>query len=492
MPETTEQTQTVASQFHQSEAVRSSIDSIVDDLREKQVAITDVRGPVSPESAQTFEEFQRLTAEVRGRPLFYPYVGSGIGNGPFVELMDGSVKMDLITGIGVQFFGHSDPDLVRTALNAALGDTVQQGNLQANPESVRFGEILLREAKKGSRLEHAFLTTSGAMANESAVKVCFQKHAPASRVLAFSHCFMGRSWAMSQIGDSAANRAGLPLNVLVDYMPFYDEVAARRASAGDVSGPTRYIDMCVWHLEQYIERYPNEHSCFIFELVQGEGGFNTALPDFHKALMEVCKAHRIAVWDDEIQTFGRTTEMFCYDALGLGEYVDVLCVGKLSQVCATLYTSEYNPKPGLLSGTFLGSTDTLQVGTRILERLSGGGYYGESGSIARHHGRFEQGIKALAEKHPEWFPAVEGVGGITGGFGGMMRFTPFGGKKEAIGKLCHMLFEEGIIAFYCGHGPFHVRFLPPLGVMELETWDRAFEIIESAMARTASAMGTKA
>jgi 4-aminobutyrate aminotransferase-like enzyme len=45
----------------------------------------------------------------RGGKLFYDYIGSGIGNGPLVELADGSVKYDFITGIGVHYFGHSHP-----------------------------------------------------------------------------------------------------------------------------------------------------------------------------------------------------------------------------------------------------------------------------------------------------------------------------------------------------------------------------------------------
>ena len=44
------------------------------------------------------------------------------------------------------------------------------------------------------------------MANENALKVCYQKHAPASRVIAFKDCFMGRSVTMSQIGDFAASK----------------------------------------------------------------------------------------------------------------------------------------------------------------------------------------------------------------------------------------------------------------------------------------------
>src|SRR5690606_2617474 len=43
----------------------------------------------------------------RGRDLYFPYLSSGLGAGPFVELNDGSVKLDMITGIGINFFGHS-------------------------------------------------------------------------------------------------------------------------------------------------------------------------------------------------------------------------------------------------------------------------------------------------------------------------------------------------------------------------------------------------
>jgi len=365
MTDTMNQTTTTYDAFAANERVQNSVRTIVDELVASRAGISGVRGPTSPEARVSFEQFMGLAAKVRGRPLLYEYIGSGMGNGPYVELMDGSVKLDMITGIGVQFFGHSDPDLIETSLMAATRDVTMQGHLMMNQEAIELANVLVEEASKSSGLAHAFLSNSGAMANENGLKVCYQKHAPASRVIAFEHCFMGRSITMAQIGDSAGGRQGIPLSTLVDYMPFYDHVVARGMSAGDVSGETRFIDMAVRQLERHIERYPKQHACFVFELVQGEGGFRTALPEFHKALMEVCKANRIAVWSDEVQTFGRTERMFCFDALGLGEYVDVACVGKMTQVCATLYTEKYNPKSGLLSGTFSGSTVGLRVGKQI-------------------------------------------------------------------------------------------------------------------------------
>jgi len=467
---------TLGAQLHASPAVHAAIRAISAEIRAKSAHLTDVRPP-RPELRESYEAAMARAAAVRGRGLLYPYIGSGLGNGALVELADGSVKWDMIAGIGVHFFGHSDPDLAERALAAGLDDTVKSGNLLSNFEAYSFAETLLKEAAKGSRLKHCYLSTSGAMANENAVKVCYQKHAPANRVLAFKDCFMGRSTAMVQIGDSADGRQGIPLNVHVDYMPFYDAVAAARMGKG------RYVDMAVWHLTQYLDRYPGMHACLIFELIQGEGGFNVGDRDYFKALMDVCKARKVAVWDDEIQTFGRTSRMFAYEHFDLGEYVDVFCVGKMTQCCATLFTEEYNPKPGLLSGTFTGEGQSFRVGQRVIERLRDGKHYGEGGSIARHHALFREQVHALAARHSRLFPVMPAVGELVGGVGGMMRFTPFGGAKDKINALCKACFDEGVILFYCGHGPYHVRMLPPLGVMREEDWPRVFACIERAMVK---------
>jgi len=468
--------QTIGDQIKQSPAVRQAIDAIVAEVEARCSAITDVR-PANPGLKVEYDDLLKRCGAVKGRPLLYPYVASGAGNGALVELADGSVKWDMITGIGVHFLGHSNPAVIRAQVEAGLEDTTKHGNLLSNFAAYEFGERLLAHAKKGSKLAHAFVTTSGAMANESAIKICYQKRGGASRVIAFSHCFMGRSVTMSQIGDSAANRQGIPLSTQVDYMPFYDAVEAERVGQG------AYIERAVAQLDEYAARYPGQHACFIFELVQGEGGFNTAPREFFVALMERCKQHGILVWDDEIQAFGRTTEMFAYDMLGLGEYVDVFCVGKMTQACATMWTEELNPGPGLLSGTFTGNSSDFTVGNLLIDTLAGGGFYGPDGAFAKHFGAFVEQVRTLAGKHPAWFGEVKGAKDIVGGVGGMMRFTPFGGDKDKVIKMCKLAYEEGLICFWCGHGPFHVRFLPPLPVFDVADWARVFEVLERAMAK---------
>ncbi len=454
-------------------AVEEAIESILKEVRAAQATLVEAR-PAQKEPRESMQQWLDRQAAVKGRPSYYPYVGSGIGNGPLVELIDGSVKWDMINGIGVHMFGHSDAETIAAAIRGAIGDTVMQGNLQFNADAVEFGELLVAEASKSSRLRHAFLINSGAMANESALKVCFHKNHPADRVIAFEDCFMGRTLTMAQIGDNAGFRAGLPVDIHVDYMPFYDPA--------DHDGS---IQRAQATLQKYINRYPGRHACFVMELVQGEGGFNVGPREFFVPLMEMCRENNIAVFVDEIQTFGRTTRMFYYEALGVGEYVDVLTLGKMSQVCATMFTEDYNPKPGLLSATFLGSTVALRTGMSILARLRDGGYYGDNGKIARLHQAFRKRMSALVEKRRELFPRLTSGQPPFGGVGGLMRFTPFGGDKKKVLDACNVLFDDGVIAFYCGHGPYHVRFLPAIGIFEPDMFDDVFEIVERTLDRVA-------
>ena len=207
-------------------------------------------------------------------------------------------------------------------------------------------------------------------------------------------------------------------------------------------------------------------------------------------LVESGRDGPIAVWLDEIQTFGRTLKMVYCDQLKLGEYVDVVTLGKLSQVCACLYTEEYRPQPGLLSATFVGSTVALAVGLRMLERLASGGYYGPAGRIAALQAAFGTRMEELVKRNPTWFSPRHDADGpaadcFYGGVGGMMRFTPFAGDKTRVMGALRIMFGEGVIAFSCGRGPYHIRFLPPIGVMQPTDCDGLFEVVGAVLAKAA-------
>ena len=111
-----------------------------------------------------------------------------------------------------------------------------------------------------------------------------------------------------------------------------------------------------------------------------------------------------------------------------------------------------------------------------------------AGRIAQLQAAFREQAEALVARHPEWFPEIRRPDGVVSrsfydGIGGMMRLTPFGGVRERITSTLHALFKEGLIAFSCGNDPYHIRFLPPVGVMEPGQFAEVFALLESVLAR---------
>ena len=446
-------------------AESSRIQSLVSDLAGAVADAESELDGIKPPRAEFAESGKRAFEEAgksRGRALFYPYVGTGAGHGPFVELEDGSVKMDLINGIGVHLFGHSHPRVRAAAVRGALSDVVMQGNLEPNGEYARLGRKLADLAGKNSRLKYVWFSTCGAMANENALKIARQKHSPAKFVVAMKNAFAGRSTMMAEITDNAAYKQGLPDYHEVLRIPFYDAKDPRSSEKSLAA------------LKEHAARHPGQIAAFTFEPMLGEGGFRSAPREYFTPMLEFCRASKIAVWVDEVQTFMRTGELFAFETLGFGEYVDICTVAKTLQTGATIYTEDYNPKAGLVSGTFAGSSAALASGEAILDMLVNDGYLGAGGKIAGVHRDFVAGLNRLNET------TCKGLLQEAGGLGLMVAVTPLDGGKETVNKLLFELFKNGVIAFSCGHDPYRLRFLLP-AILERKHIDAAMKAIEKSV-----------
>jgi len=434
------------------------------DHREK---LAEIRPP-DPERAATYAAALEAFSARRGGALFYPYLGSGLGHGALVELADGSVKYDLIGGIGVHYFGHNDPELSERLLAAACSNTVMQGNLQQNCDSAELAEALLALATRaGAPLAHAFLCTSGAMANENAAKLAFAHHHPADRLLAFSGCFAGRTLAMSQVTDNPGYRTGLPTSLAVDYVPFFDPADA-----------TASTERTLASLEAHLRRYPGRHAAMIFELVQGEGGYYPGDHAFFAALTRRLRDAGVAIWFDEIQTFGRTSEPFAFQHFGLDAYADLVTVGKSLQMCATLFRSDYRPPPGLVSQTFTGSTASIAAARYVIERFRDGDLFGPQGRVMALFRTFVTGFDAIRTRHPNWLAPPYGLGA-------MVACTPFAGEASTTRALLGALFERGVVAFATGGSLSRLRFLPPVPALHDAEVDLVLDVLEASLADVA-------
>lgn len=441
-------------------AVREAAGALIDAVAEETASRT-----LSPES---YEKAVRELERLRGRPLFFPVLMAGPGRGARLRLADGRMLLDFVGGIGVYALGHSDRDLLETAAVAAAADTVFQGHLLPGVEALRLSRLLARHA--GPRLRHVWLSVSGAMANENALKMILQKRAPADRMVVFERAFAGRTTTLAELTDKPGYREGLPLRGNVLHVPFYD--------SADPEGSTR---RSLEALDAHLRRYPGQVAGMLFELVQGEGGFHTAPRDFFEALMQRCRAADVAVWVDEVQTFARTGELFAYRTLGLEEHVDLVTVGKVLQGSAVLYRRAWNPKPGLVAGTYAGATVGMAVGARILERLEKEGFLGPEGRITVLGRRVEKRFESLEKR-------VGRAVGPRSGLGAMQAFVPWEGDPETTRAVIQAAFEEGLLIYGAGERPMKVRLLLPVNTTD-EELEAGFAILEKALRRVAEERG---
>lgn len=408
-----------------------------------------------------FDKKLESIGSYRGRPLYWPFITSGRGNGPYVECQDGSVKLDLINGIGVHLMGHSNKKVIEATMRGALQDTVNQGHLQPGQEYFLMSEKLLQMAK-GSRLKHVWLSTCGTMANENALKMARQKNSPARMVIAMENAFAGRSTMMAELTDNASYKQGLPDYNEILRLPFYDKFDPKSS------------EKALAILKGHIEKHKGNISCFVFEPMLGEGGYRSAPMSYYQPLFEECRKNKIAIWADEVQTFLRTGEAYAFQKIGFSEWVDIVTVAKTAQVAATLYTEEYNPKPGLIAGTFAGATAALSAGVAILDEMSTGGYFGADGKIQKIHNEFVGALRNLCEG------SCKGLLEDPDGLGLMIAVTPFKGDKDKVNKLIKVLFTNGVMTYTCGKDPLRIRFLVP-AIINKEQINEAMMILDKSI-----------
>jgi acetylornithine/N-succinyldiaminopimelate aminotransferase len=450
-------------QFLLDHGVNDTIDRLCGWVAHYQSKLTGIKS-ADPALKLSYDQLIDHFSAIRPNQLWYPYLGTGMGRGALVELADGSVKYDMISGIG-SHFSHGDPKIVKALVQAACQTMVMQGNLQQNRES----EQLLSRFCDISGMDCGILTTSGVMAVENALKIVFQYQYPKSRLLAFEKCFAGRTLAVSHITDKPHYRDGLPHTLAVDYIPFYD-----------YRDPQGSMDRTLTVLHDHLLRYPGQYAMMCMELIQGEGGYYPGTSDFFKAIMEVLRAHDVLIFVDEIQTFGRTSSFFAYQWLNLDSMVDIVTVGKLSQVCATLFNAELKPRAGLVSQTFTGSTGAIHASLVILDELEKT-CLGQDGKSCLVRDQFLSHFKQLESDFGADFSGPYGCGC-------MIAFTPFQGDSERVLELVRRLYDAGVIGFICGQLPMRIRFLPPIGGVSMADIDEVMlvvkEVIEEMVVET--------
>lgn len=421
--------------------------------------------PVDEDKKDLLDKKLKEYESLKGRGFFFPFMASGRGHGPFVELVDGSIKYDLINAIGVNLLGHSHPIFIKANLEAATSDTMMTGNLLSYQEPYELSKALIETVKK-SRMKHFWFSCSGSFSNDTALKIIWQKKAPNYRLIAFQKSFAGRSIAMQDVTYNPAYREGMPNSILVDHVPHYD-----------YKDPKNSLQKTLLALDNLIAKNGNTYCALTIELIQGEAGFIFGTKEYYEGIFNWAKKHGLYIWIDEVQSFARTHQLFAYQMFGLDEYVDVVTVGKVLQSCGTFYTEELNPKPGLIAGTFNGSIAALNAGKAIVRYLNEGNFYGEHGRIKELEEKFKAQFKKLAEG------SCKGKIPYYGGIGTMLSFEVGDASIDITNKFMKKLFENGVITFSAGKEPTRVRFLLPLSLLD-EHIQEIFSLLEKTILET--------
>ncbi|MGI5350916.1 adenosylmethionine--8-amino-7-oxononanoate transaminase [Streptomyces sp. CA-250714] len=255
--------------------------------------------------------------------------------------------------------GYNHP-VLNEAAREQLGrmSHVMFGGLTHEP-AVRLA-ARLAEVSPGD-LEHVFLSDSGSVAVEVAVKMCLQHwrslgRPEKRRLLTWRGGYHGDTWQPMSVCDPEGGMhhlwsGALPVQVFADAPP-----------SGFATEPDEEY---LAHLHKTVEQHAHELAAVIVEpVVQGAGGMRFHSPAYVRALREACDEHGVLLVLDEIATgFGRTGELFAAQHAGVTP--DVMCVGKALtggyvSMAATLCT------PRVAAGIARGSVPVLAHGPTFM------------------------------------------------------------------------------------------------------------------------------
>jgi len=291
--------------------------------------------------------------------------------GATLTLSDGRRLVDGMSSWWAAIHGYRNPVLDAAAARQ-LGKMshVMFGGLTHEP-AARLGRLLVDITPP--RLDKVFLSDSGSVAVEVAVKMCLQYwrslgKPSKNRLMTWRGGYHGDTFTPMSVCDPDGGMHSLWTDVL-------------RAQVFAQTPPADYRPEYAQELEALLAEHHEELAAVIVEpVVQGAGGMRFHDPAYLIDLRNLCDKYQVLLVFDEIATgFGRTGELFAADHAGVSP--DVMCVGKAltggyMSLAATLCTTEIaeaitaGEGGGLMHGpTFMGNPLACAVAVASTELL---------------------------------------------------------------------------------------------------------------------------
>ena len=303
-------------------------------------------------------------------------------DGVRIKLKDGRELIDGMASWWSAVHGYGHPKLKEAAHKQI--DTMSHvmfGGLTHEP-AVTLCEKLVKISPAG--LNKVFLSDSGSVAVEVAIKMAFQYwisqgHASKSKLLTVKNGYHGDTFATMAVCDPVNGMHHMFDQVLEKHI-FVE--APQPAIHSQLNSD--FDESHIQSLKQQLESNHKSIAALILEpIVQGAGGMRFYHPDYLKRARELCDEFNVLLIADEIATgFGRTGKMFACDHAGISP--DILCVGKaltggFMSLAATLCTDKV--AKGICEGeagvfmhgpTFMGNPLACAVANASLDILMTG------------------------------------------------------------------------------------------------------------------------
>ena len=279
------------------------------------------------------------------------------GAGMWLTDHTGKRYLDYLQGWAVNCLGHS-PQCIQDALAVQSKKLINPSPAFYNEPSIELASILT----KNSCFDRVFFASSGAEANEGAIKLArkwgkLNKNAAGENryeIITFDHSFHGRTLATM----SASGKAGWDTIYAPQVPGFF------KATLNDLTSVERLIT--------------DKTVAVMLEPVQGEGGVIPASREFMQGLRELTKQRGLLLIVDEVQTgMGRCGELFAYQLSGVTP--DIMTLGKGIgggvPLAAMLCREEIACfEPGDQGGTYNGKPLMTAVGIAVAQALLAPGF----------------------------------------------------------------------------------------------------------------------
>ncbi len=255
---------------------------------------------------------------------YYPLVVAS-GNKYIVKDVDGNEYIDFNSGLACLNVGHNHPKIVK-AIKSQCDKFLHYSNTDFYyQQTVNLAEKLFK-ITPGTFQKRIHFGNSGTEAIETAIKLS-KWHTRKHQFIAFIGAFHGRTCAATALTASkpTQKRHYFPLLQGITHVPY---PYCYRCPFNHSYPQCNY--RCIDFIdEQVLQKYvpPEEVAAFVFEPIQGEGGYVVPPPEYFQRLKKLAEKYGLLLIADEIQSgMGRTGKWWAIEHWKIEP--DIICAAK--------------------------------------------------------------------------------------------------------------------------------------------------------------------